>query len=66
MVRVINEEYYGDGLRYKQIVGLSTDTKPTGGILTGSEFFEIDTGDRYYYDEDGDAGSEWVKPGATK
>lgn len=35
--------------------GLSTDTKPTVGVVTGSEFTETDTGDKYLYD-----GSAWA------
>ena len=31
--------------------GLSTDTKPTTGIVTGSIFIEVDTGDIYLYNE---------------
>ena len=34
--------------------GLSTDSKPTEGILTNARFWELDTGKYYYFD-----GSEW-------
>lgn len=40
------------------IACLSTDTKPTDGIVTGSIALEVDTGDIYAYDE---AGEEWNK-----
>lgn len=41
---------------YRKLAGLSTDEKPTDGILTGSWFFEVDTGDVYSYDEENE---EW-------
>lgn len=45
-----------------QYAGLSSDTKPTDGARNGDSFFEMDTGDTYWYDADGKA---WVKPNAT-
>lgn len=33
---------------------MSTDTKPIGGFVTGSKFFEVDTGNEYAYDEHGE------------
>ena len=42
-------------------IGLSTDTKPVTGMHNGSSFYEMDTGDTYYFDADGEEGSEWVK-----
>ena len=46
-----------------ELRGLADDDKPTtingGAIINGSEFLEIDTGDRYYFNEDG---TEWVLP----
>lgn len=44
-----------------EYIGLSTDTKPVTGVYNGSIFYEMDTGDTYYFDADGTAGSEWVK-----
>lgn len=64
-VRLIYDEYLDGTARYAKFAELSTDTKPTGSYATGSEFFEVDTGDTYYYDEDGDTGSEWVNPNAS-
>ena len=40
-------------VNYVEAAGLSTDTKPTDGIATGSLFLEVDTGDVYAFDEDG-------------
>ncbi len=51
MIRILNEKPVGGALRYIEASGLSTDTKPTSGIITGSTFLEADTGDVYIYDE---------------
>lgn len=40
---------------------LSTDTKPTDGIANGSACIEMDTGDKYMFDE---AGGQWIKLGS--
>ena len=40
-----------------EYVGLKKDTKPTEA-RNGDTFLEIDTGDKYIYDE---SGSQWVK-----
>ena len=47
--------------RYIEAAGLSTDAKPITGVVTGSLFLEVDTGDVYARNEDGAAGSEWAK-----
>lgn len=44
--------------KYYELAGLSTDTKPTEKISTGSLFLEVDTGDVFAFDE---ASSEWKK-----
>ena len=41
---------------YVELEGVSTDTKPTEGIGVNSKFYELDTGDFYYFD-----GSAWNK-----
>lgn len=44
---------------YVELEGLSTDDeKPTEGIGVNSKFYELDTGDVYYY-----TGEAWVKVG---
>ena len=58
MVRETNQVYVG-GYVYREYAGLSTDTKPTEDVTTGSLFLEVDTGDVYAYDET-DSG-EWNK-----
>ena len=59
-MRIINGTYYGDGKNDLTVYCLSTDTKPTDGVATGSIAIEVDTGIVYFYDEDGEEGEEWV------
>ena len=40
-----------------ELIGLSTDTKPTENIPNGSTFFEIDTMDVYFYNQ---ATKSWI------
>lgn len=56
MVRILVDQVHVDGKNYKEIACLSTDTKPTDGIVTGSLALEVDTGDVYAFDE---VGGEW-------
>jgi len=63
-VRIINREPQLDDIHYVEIYCLSTDDKPIGWA-TGSVCIEVDTGDVYLYDEEGDSGSEWVKVGGS-
>ncbi len=51
MVRVLVSQIIVQGKRYIEAAGLSTDTKPTGDIITGSKFTEADTGIEYLFDE---------------
>ena len=65
MVRAIHDECLDFGLHYFKFAGKTGDTKPVASnICTGSEYFDIQTGKTYYYDEDGDTGSEWIDPTA--
>ena len=50
-----------DGKRYVEIVGTSTETKPTGNFLSGSIFIEVNTGKVFMYNSAAAAGSEWVE-----
>ena len=61
MVRVLYERILTGKKKYIEAAGLSTDSKPTTDIVTGSLFLEVDTGDVYARDEDGAAGSEWLQ-----
>ena len=60
MVRIRTKEVLVEDIPYIEASGLSTDDKPLG-VATGSLFLEVDTGDVYAYDEEGDSGSEWLK-----
>ena len=57
MVRIIKEKALISDAFYKEAACLSTDEKPTG-CATGSLCLEVDTGDVYAYDEEGE---EWNK-----
>lgn len=52
MIRIVDSKSVATGIYLQDINGLSTDEKPTIGIATGSSFFEVDTGDVYFFDED--------------
>ena len=52
-------KYTGAG-KYVEGACLSTDTKPTSGILNGSVLIEMDTSKVYFYDE---SGSQWLEFG---
>lgn len=60
MIRTLKRFIAVDGgseLEYVELTCLSTDTKPTN-VINGSIATEVDTGDVYFFDEDGEA---WVK-----
>lgn len=40
----------GNPLHFARIAGLSTETKPTAGLVSGSEFLEVDTGYEFVLD----------------
>lgn len=62
MITILAKAASVDGRSIMDLAGLSTDTKPTGK-LNGSSFTEIDTGDKYYYDEEN---GEWILPGSVE
>lgn len=49
---IIKNEKEGEKITTGQLVGLSTDTKPTENIGNGTIFIEIDTKTIYFYDEE--------------
>ena len=51
MVRILVDRIYAGDVHYIEAAGLSTDTKPTAGIITGSKFTAVDTGDEYLFAE---------------
>lgn len=52
MVRIINGYTLQEGVMFVEAVGLSSDTKPTEGIATGSRFTEVDTVAEFLFDEE--------------
>ena len=59
-VRWINSETHVPDTYYIEAAGLSTDTKPTVNIITGSWFLEVDTAKVFFFDEDS---STWIEAG---
>lgn len=51
MVRAIVQRTFDGSHNYYEFAGLSTDSKPKAGVITGSRFLEVNTGDTYVYDE---------------
>lgn len=62
MVRTIGIGISYEGKVLKTLIGLSTDEKETAGLMNGSQFIEMDTGDVYYFDEES---AQWILPGET-
>lgn len=50
-VRALVQRTFNASLNYYEFAGLSTESKPKVGVVTGSRFLEVDTGDLYLYDE---------------
>lgn len=58
MIRTIVDKPFTDALHYVEMAGRTSDSKPTTGIITGSKFLEVETGDVYAFEE---SGSNWYK-----
>lgn len=58
MNRKLVEKQFNNEKLYIEVAGLSTDTKPSSGIVTGSRFIEVDTGKEYRFDE---VSGEWYE-----
>ena len=58
MVRITNETTYPSNKRYIEAFGLSTDSKPTTGIITGSTFVDVGAD---HHDVLNDSASAWVE-----
>lgn len=58
MIRLLKDQAFVPGKNYIEAAGLSTDQKPTTGIVTGSRFLEVNTGAIYEFDE---VGGTWAK-----
>ena len=57
---VANSDGNQSEVKYKEYAGLSTDTKPTAEVATGSTFQEVDTGKVFSYDE---VSQTWIEIG---
>lgn len=57
LIATDNNEYR----EYREIACLSTDTKPTDGLITGSILTEVDTGNVFFYDETAEASDPWIE-----
>lgn len=69
MIRKLVDRYFDETKKYTEMFGLSTDEKPVTGLVTGSKFTEVNTGDVYLFDETGDGtwtkvSAGWVNPDA--
>ena len=68
MIRRLVDRFFDEDAKYSEMFGLSTDSKPTTGLISGSKFTEVDTGDIYLFDEDGKTWAKvsagWVDPNA--
>lgn len=62
MIRKLVDRYFDQEKKYVEMFGKSTDNKPLTGLVTGSKFTEVDTGDVYLFDESGDG--TWTKVAA--
>ena len=58
MIRSKRVNAYSDNAVLSEYYGLSTDTKPTENVATGSVFTEVDTGATFLYDEESEDWSE--------
>ena len=62
-MRALVENKFSDNKKYVELYGTSSDSKPTTGIVTGSKFTEVNTGDEYLFDETGNGTWTKVKAG---
>ena len=67
MISWMRKDFYGVDTEgheryYIEAFGLSTDTKPTTGIVTGSVFVEVDTAKAFLFDEEN---GEWDEVGGA-
>ena len=58
MIRITKEIAFSEDKKLIEAFGLSTDTKPTSNLVTGSVFVEVDTSKAFLFNE---ANSTWVE-----
>jgi hypothetical protein len=57
MIRILTDRIIEGNKRYIEAAGLSTDSKPTANIVTGSVLVSVDDGKGYLFNE---TAGEWV------
>ena len=57
MIRKLVDRYFNEDDKYTEMFGLSSDDKPSEGLVTGSKFVEVDTGIEYRFDEES---ASWI------
>ena len=67
MITELERISFGGGRVVAKYIGLSTDVKPSYMepcivAMNGSSFYEMDTGNTYWFDEENHA---WVRPGES-
>lgn len=65
MIRVLSERIFTDGKKLVEMAGLSTESKPTAGLVTGSKYTCADTGDVYMFYEADSPGWGKIVAGPT-
>lgn len=65
MIRVLSERIVEADKKLVELAGLSTDSKPTAGIVTGSKYTCADTGDVYMFYEADSPGWGKIAAGPT-
>lgn len=58
MVRILTERVIEGSKRYIEAASLSTDSKPTSDIVTGSVLVTVDDGKGYLFNE---TSGQWVE-----
>ena len=58
MVRILTERIIEGNKKYIEAAALSTDSKPTANLVTGSVLVTVDNGKGYLFNE---TAGEWVE-----
>lgn len=61
-MRYLVDQPFVEGKNYVEIAGLSTESKPSSGMITGSQYMEVDTTKVYFWDE---TNEQWHEAGAS-
>ena len=62
-MRILYARVIADGVEYKEIAGLSTESKPTSGLCMGSKFIEVNTNTLYLFNETSGSWGDGIKLG---